>query len=177
MGDSGCGKSTVVQLLLRFYDPDAGRITLDGHDLRDYDLEWLRAQIGYVGQEPVLFDGTIRENVLVGKQSASEEEVVAALRKAEAYDFVTKLPGQLDYAVGYGGSQLSGGQKQRIAIARAIVRNPRILILDEATSALDRRNEKLIQRTLDEISRGVTTLTIAHRVKTIMRAQKIFVLR
>jgi ATP-binding cassette subfamily B (MDR/TAP) protein 1 len=176
VGESGCGKSTIVQLAMRFYDPDAGRITLDGHDLRDFDLAWLRAQIGYVGQEPRLFEGSVKDNVLIGKSNASEAEIRDALSQAEALEFVEKLPGGLNYNVGYAGSQLSGGQKQRIAIARAILRRPQILILDEATSALDRRNEKLIQSTLDRLSKGVTTLTIAHRIKTIMDANKIFVL-
>jgi ATP-binding cassette subfamily B (MDR/TAP) protein 1 len=176
VGESGCGKSTIVQLAMRFYDPDAGRITLDGHDLRDFDLAWLRAQIGYVGQEPRLFEGSVKDNVLIGKSNASEAEIRDALSQAEALEFVEKLPGGLNYNVGYAGSQLSGGQKQRIAIARAILRRPQILILDEATSALDRRNEKLIQSTLDRLSKGVTTLTIAHRIKTIIDANKIFVL-
>ena len=177
VGDSGCGKSTVIQLVMRFYDPDEGRITLDGHDLKEYNLNWLRRQIGYVGQEPYLFEGTIKDNLLVGNPNATDEDIQVALHEAEALGFVSELEGKFNYNVGYGGSNLSGGQKQRIAIARAIMRKPKILILDEATSALDRRNEKLIQKTLDNISKGVTTLTIAHRVKTIMDAHQIFVLK
>lgn len=152
VGESGCGKSTIFQLLMRFYDPDEGRITLDGIDLKDIDLTWLRNQIGYVGQEPVLFATTIKENLLFGKEDASEEEILEALRKAEALEFVDKLKDKLDTYVGMGGGQLSGGQKQRIAIARALLKNPKILLLDEATSALDRRNEKLIQQTLNKIA-------------------------
>jgi ATP-binding cassette, subfamily B (MDR/TAP), member 1 len=140
VGDSGCGKSTVIQLVLRFYDPDEGRILLDGVDLKEYDLHWLRGQMGYVGQEPSLFECSVRENICVGRPDASIEDVRHALKLAEALDFVEKLPKGLDYNVGYAGSMLSGGQKQRIAIARALVSNPRILLLDEATSALDRRN-------------------------------------
>lgn len=145
VGESGCGKSTTLQLIMRFYDPDQGRVTLDGHDLRTLDLIWLRQQIGYVGQEPVLFATSIKENLLFGNENATQEEIIQALKMAEAYDFVNSLEQKLDTYVGYGGGQLSGGQKQRIAIARAILRKPRIMLLDEATSALDRRNERLIQ--------------------------------
>lgn len=145
VGESGCGKSTTLQLIMRFYDPDQGRVTLDGHDLRTLDLVWLRQQIGYVGQEPVLFATSIKENLLFGNENATNEEIIEALKMAEAYDFVNSLEQKLDTYVGYGGGQLSGGQKQRIAIARAILRKPRIMLLDEATSALDRRNERLIQ--------------------------------
>ena len=130
---------------MRFYDPDEGDITIDGRNLKEFDIEWLRSQIGYVGQEPCLFQGTVLQNVLIGNPAASKQQIQEALTQAEAIDFIDRLPGKLDYNVGYGGSQLSGGQKQRIAIARAILRKPTIMILDEATSALDRRNEKLIQ--------------------------------
>lgn len=141
VGESGCGKSTIFQLLMRFYDPDEGSITLDGVDLRDINLVWLRNQIGYVGQEPVLFATTIKENLLFGKEDATEKEIEEALKKAEAYDFVmNQLQEGLDTYVGVGGGQISGGQKQRLAIARALLKNPKLLLLDEATSALDRRN-------------------------------------
>lgn len=125
---------------MRFYDPDEGRITLDGVDLRDLDLNWLRRQMGYVGQEPVLFATTIRENLLFGKEDATEEEIIQALSAAEALSFVNQLENKLETYVGIGGGQLSGGQKQRIAIARALLKKPKILLLDEATSALDREN-------------------------------------
>lgn len=140
VGESGCGKSTVFQLIMRFYDPDEGNITLDGVNLRDLNLEWLRNQIGYVGQEPVLFAATIRENLLFGKEDATDEEIDRALEKAKAYKFVNRFKHKLDTYVGVGGGQMSGGQKQRLAIARALLKNPSILLLDEATSALDRRN-------------------------------------
>jgi len=140
VGESGCGKSTVFQLLMRFYDPDEGSITLDGVNLKDLDLYWLRGQIGYVGQEPVLFATTIKENLLYGKEDATDEEIESALKQAEAMNFISKLKDKLDTYVGTGGGQMSGGQKQRIAIARAILKKPKLLLLDEATSALDRRN-------------------------------------
>lgn len=161
---------------MRFYDPDEGRITLDGHDLRTLELKWLRENIGYVGQEPVLFAASIRENLLFGKEDASEAELVGALRRAEAYDFVFDLEDKMETFVGMGGGQLSGGQRQRIAIARTLLKNPQILLFDEATSALDRRNERLIQKTLDQISAGHTSITVAHRVRTIMNSDVIHVL-
>jgi ATP-binding cassette, subfamily B (MDR/TAP), member 1 len=133
--------------------------------------------IGYVGQDAALFEGTIFENVRIGKADATELEVTEALAQAEALDFVNTLPKRLNYNVGYAGSHLSGGQKQRIAIARALVQKPQIIVLDEATSALDRRNEKLIQSTLDRVSKGVTTLIVAHRIKTIMNANLIYVVK
>ena len=140
VGESGCGKSTLFQLIMRFYDPDEGRITLDGVDLKLLDLRWLREQIGYVGQEPVMFAMTLRENLLFGKEDATELEIDEALKEAEAYDFVNQLKDKLDTFAGTAGGQISGGQKQRLAIARALLKNPKILLLDEATSALDRRN-------------------------------------
>ena len=138
--------------MMRFYDPNQGRITLDGIDLRELDVYWLRKQIGYVGQEPVLFATTLRENLLFGKEEASQEEIDEALKKAEAYDFVYGLKDKLQTFAGTAGNQISGGQKQRLAIARALLKNPKILLFDEATSALDRRNEKLIQATLNKIA-------------------------
>ena len=126
--------------MMRFYDPDEGRITLDGVDLRDLDLYWLRTVIGYVGQEPVLFAMTLKENLLFGKEDATDEEIDWALKQAEAYDFVNNLKDKLETFAGTAGGQVSGGQKQRIAIARALLKNPKVLLLDEATSALDRRN-------------------------------------
>lgn len=140
VGESGCGKSTILQLIMRFYDPDEGTITIDGHDLKTIDLVWLREVIGYVGQEPVLFDTTIKENLLFANEKATDEMLESALRKAEAWEFVNQLENKMETKVGLGGGQISGGQKQRIAIARAILRDPKILLLDEATSALDRKN-------------------------------------
>lgn len=141
VGESGCGKSTILQLIMRFYDPDSGRVLLDGNDLRELDLTWLRNQIGYVGQEPVLFATTIKENLKLGYENATDEDISNALHQAEAYEFVNnQLEKGLMTYVGSGGGQISGGQKQRIAIARALLKKPKILLLDEATSALDRRN-------------------------------------
>jgi ATP-binding cassette subfamily B (MDR/TAP) protein 1 len=176
VGESGCGKSTIMQLLMRFYDPLEGIITVDGIDIKQLKLSWLRSNIGYVGQEPVLFAATIKQNMLLGNPEASDESIVKALKRAEAYDFIMDLENKLDTYVGYGGGQLSGGQNQRIAIARAILKNPRILVLDEATSALDRKNEILIQNTLDKIVTDRTTISIAHRIKTIMNSDEIFVM-
>jgi len=175
VGESGCGKTTSMQLIERFYDLVGGSITLDGVDTRELNLKWLRSNIGYVSQEPVLFATTIKENMLLVKEDATDEEIWDALKHANADEFVRHLPKQLDTYVGASGTQLSGGQKQRLAIARAILKNPRILLLDEATSALDRKNEAEIQKTLDEISQGRTTIVIAHRLSTVMNADHIIV--
>ncbi|KAK3779552.1 hypothetical protein RRG08_045298 [Elysia crispata] len=175
VGQSGCGKSTVVQLLQRFYDPDAGQVCLDGVDLRDINIKWLRQHIGIVGQEPVLFATSIAENIRHGREGATMDEVIAACRSANAYDFIMKMPDGFDTHVGERGAQLSGGQKQRIAIARALVKNPKILLLDEATSALDTESESIVQDALDKASRGRTTLVIAHRLSTIISADAIIV--
>jgi len=178
-GPSGGGKSTCMALLLGFYRPLAGSITLDGRDVRDLDLRWLRAQIGYVGQEPVLFAGTIRENVVYGAGGApvGDAELDAAAGAARALDFVKGFPRGWETDVGEKSSLLSGGQKQRLAIARAILKSPKILLLDEATSALDNENEKLVQAALDDLQRGgrFTTLVIAHRLSTIQGANSIAV--
>ena len=167
MGESGSGKSTILQLVMRYYDPDEGRIILDGIDIRYLDLRWLRENIGYVGQEPVLFAASIKENLLFGKENATDEEIDEALKKAEAYKFVYELEDKLNTFVGMGGGQLTGGQKQRIAIARVLLKNPKILLFDEATSTLDKRNERMIQKTLNSIATGRTSITVAHRVETI----------
>ncbi|EAS02072.1 multidrug resistance protein-like transporter family ABC domain protein (macronuclear) [Tetrahymena thermophila SB210] len=177
VGESGCGKSTIMQLLLRFYDIDSGKLTIDGYDVRDLDYNWLRRNIGYVGQEPVLFATTIRENLKFGKDDATEQEMIHALQQANAWEFVSMLQDKLDTYVGNSGSQLSGGQKQRICIARAILKNPQILLLDEATSALDRRNEISIQQTLDQVSKGRTTIVIAHRISTVQNSDNILVIQ
>lgn len=177
VGESGCGKTTSMQLIERFYDlvQGSGSITLDGVELKDLNLKWMRDNIGYVGQEPVLFATSIKENLLMAKDNATDDELWQALRRANAYDFVQGLPDKLNTFVGNQGGQLSGGQKQRLAIARAILKNPRILLLDEATSALDRKNEREIQKTLDEISQGRTTIVIAHRLSTIINSDHIIV--
>ena len=172
VGPSGCGKSTCIQLLQRFYDPDAGAVLIDGNNMKDLNVGWLRDNIGIVGQEPVLFDTTIRENISYAKSGATEQEIIAACKEASAWNFIEKLPQKLDTLVGEGGTQLSGGQKQRIAIARALVRNPSLLLLDEATSALDTASEASVQAALDKINENKlrTTLVVAHRLSTIRNA-------
>jgi len=175
VGESGCGKTTCVQLIERFYDINEGSIKIDGNELKDLNLRWLRQNIGYVGQEPVLFATSIKENLLIAKEDASDDEIWDSLKKANAAEFVNQLPDKLETFVGTNATQLSGGQKQRLAIARAILKNPSILLLDEATSALDRRNEIEIQKTLDEIAQGRTTITIAHRLTTVQNSDRIIV--
>ncbi|KAI9034248.1 P-loop containing nucleoside triphosphate hydrolase protein [Hyaloraphidium curvatum] len=178
VGPSGSGKSTIAKLLQRLYDPDSGSITVDGVELKDWKLHDLRAQIGVVGQEPALHDRTIRENISYGRPNATMAEIEQAARVAGAYDFVSRLPDGFETKVGESGiSKLSGGQKQRIAIARACMMNPKILILDEATSALDSETEKVVTEALDAISADVTTLVVAHRLKTIANADLIYVLQ
>ncbi|KAK2903283.1 hypothetical protein Q8A67_007996 [Cirrhinus molitorella] len=170
VGASGCGKSTTIQLLQRFYDPDAGEVTLDGHDIRSLNVCWLRENMGIVSQEPVLFGTTIAENIRYGREDATDEDIERAIKEANAYDFISKLPDKLNTMVGERGAQLSGGQKQRIAIARALVKNPKILLLDEATSALDTQSESVVQAALDKARAGRTTIVIAHRLSTIRSA-------
>ncbi|KAG5856705.1 hypothetical protein ANANG_G00010730 [Anguilla anguilla] len=170
VGASGCGKSTTIQLLQRFYDPDVGEVLLDGHDVRSLNLKWLRQNMGIVSQEPVLFGTTIEQNIRYGREDATNEDIERAIREANAYDFISKLPDKLDTVVGDRGAQLSGGQKQRIAIARALVKNPKILLLDEATSALDTQSEAIVQAALDKARAGRTTIVIAHRLSTIRTA-------
>uniref|UniRef100_A0A0E0KRZ6 Multidrug resistance protein n=1 Tax=Oryza punctata TaxID=4537 RepID=A0A0E0KRZ6_ORYPU len=176
VGGSGSGKSTVISLLQRFYCPDAGEILLDGHGIDTLNVEWLRSQIGLVSQEPVLFATSIRENILFGDETASLKQVVAAAKMANAHEFIVKLPHGYETQVGQFGTQLSGGQKQRIAIARALVRDPRILLLDEATSALDSESERTVQDALDRASVGRTTVIVAHRLSTLRKADTIAVL-
>nr|XP_042899922.1 uncharacterized protein LOC107456703 [Parasteatoda tepidariorum] len=172
-GASGSGKSTIVNLILRFYDPNHGMITLGNYDLQSLNVHWLRSKIGLVSQEPILFDGSIFENIEYGHQGVSFSEVVAAAKMANAHDFIIQLPKGYDTYVGERGAQLSGGQKQRIAIARALVRDPRILLLDEATSALDAESEAIVQQALDKAQQGRTTVVIAHRLSTIKNADVI----
>uniref|UniRef100_A0A8C3KQT2 ATP-binding cassette sub-family B member 5 n=1 Tax=Calidris pygmaea TaxID=425635 RepID=A0A8C3KQT2_9CHAR len=173
VGASGCGKSTTVQLLQRFYDPVQGEITLDGQDIRTLNVKWLRENIGIVSQEPVLFATTIAENIRYGREDISDAEIEQAAKEANAFDFISRLPDKFNTMVGERGAQLSGGQKQRIAIARALARNPKILLLDEATSALDTQSESIVQAALDKARAGRTTIVIAHRLSTIRTADTI----
>ncbi|GFP93633.1 ABC transporter b family member 4 [Phtheirospermum japonicum] len=178
VGESGSGKSTVVQLLQRFYDPESGEITLDGIEIRRFQLKWLRQQMGLVSQEPVLFNDTIRANIAYGKDGdASEAEIIAAAEQANAHQFVSGLGQGYDTMVGERGVQLSGGQKQRVAIARAIIKSPKILLLDEATSALDAESERIVQDALDRIMVNRTTVVVAHRLSTIKAADLIAVVK
>jgi len=176
VGPSGSGKSTLTSLIPRFYDPRAGSIEVDGHDLRDVRVKSLRRQIGIVLQTPILFSGTVMENIRYGKPDATLSEIVEASKAANAYDFIRRMPKGFDSEVGEGGSFLSGGQRQRITIARAFLKNPAILILDEATSSLDSESEKLIQSALDRLMEGRTTVVIAHRFSTIENADRILVM-
>lgn len=176
VGPSGSGKSTIASLLSRFYEPQAGEIKIDGRSIRTYEPNALRRQIGLVAQEPILFSGTIEENVLYGDESASREQVVEALRSANAWDFVQGFPDGIDTIVGERGVRLSGGQKQRIAIARALLKDPRLLILDEATSALDVESESLVQKALERLMENRTTVVIAHRLSTIATADQVLVI-
>jgi len=176
LGATGSGKSTIINLIPRFYDVSEGRVTVDGYDVRDVTLESLRRQIGIVLQETVLFGGTIRENIGYGQPEASEGEIIAAARAAEAHDFITAFPEGYDTAVGERGVTLSGGQKQRIAIARALLVDPRILILDDSTSSVDVETEYRIQRALDRLRGGRTSFVIAQRISTVLNADQILVL-
>jgi subfamily B ATP-binding cassette protein MsbA len=177
VGPSGSGKSTLVQLIPRFYDPQAGRILIDGHNVKDLNLRTLRSQIGTVAQETLLFSGTARENLMYGRPDATEEEMIEAAIAARVHDFITLLPDGYDTVLGERGAKLSGGQKQRMAIARAFLCDPRILILDEATSSLDSESEQLIQDALARLMQHRTNLVIAHRLSTILNADRIMVLQ
>jgi ATP-binding cassette, subfamily B, bacterial MsbA len=176
VGYSGAGKSTIADLLPRFYDPTEGRIIADGKDLRDYNLQSLRQAMGVVSQDTFLFNHTVRYNIAYGLPKATDEEVIAAARRANAHEFIDQLPKGLDTEIGDRGVMLSGGQRQRLAIARALLRNPDILILDEATSALDTVSERLVQEAIEELCRDRTTVVIAHRLSTIRKAHQIVVL-
>jgi subfamily B ATP-binding cassette protein MsbA len=177
VGRSGSGKSSLVSLLPRFNEPTSGRILLDGADYESYTLASLREQIAWVGQQVVLFDGTVAENIAYGELAgATEQEIIAAAEAANAMEFIAKLPNGIHNPIGEGGNMLSGGQRQRIAIARAILKNAPILVLDEATSALDTESERLIQQALQRLMRDRTTLVIAHRLSTIEHADQIAVM-
>ncbi|KAI7815559.1 ABC subfamily B member [Rhyzopertha dominica] len=180
VGPSGSGKSTLAALLLRLYDPKEGRIYLDGQDVRDLDPAWLRRHIGTVSQEPILFSGTIRDNILYGAddpEKITEDELIRVAKEANVYEFIQSLPQGFDTIVGEKGVMLSGGQKQRVAIARALIKDPKILLLDEATSALDAQSEYLVREALERVMKGRTVLTIAHRLSTIQNADTIAVLK
>ncbi|MCA1829672.1 MAG: ATP-binding cassette domain-containing protein [Myxococcales bacterium] len=176
VGPSGAGKSTLASLIARLYDPDAGRIALDGRDIRELDVTFLRHQIGAVAQEPILFSTSIAENIRYGRPGASLDEVISAARTANAHEFIQKFPQGYETLVGERGVQLSGGQKQRVAIARAVLKDPRILVLDEATSALDAESEHLVKEALERLMKGRTTLIIAHRLSTVKDAGRVVVL-
>ena len=176
VGPSGAGKSTIASLLLRFYSIAEGSIEIDNKNIYDYDLEQLRGNMSIVPQDVILFGGTIRENIAYGKPNATEEEILAAAQQANAYNFIESFPEKLDTIVGERGVKLSGGQRQRIAIARALLKNPSILILDEATSSLDSESEKLVQSALDNLMKDRTSIVIAHRLSTIRNADLIVVL-
>ena len=176
VGPSGAGKSTAFQLLLRFYDPTAGRILIDGVDVARADPQQVRGRIGLVPQDTVLFAASARENIRYGRPGASDAEVEAAARAAAADEFLRRLPEGYDTFLGERGTRLSGGQRQRIAIARALLRDPPILLLDEATSALDAESERLVQGALDRLMQGRTTIVIAHRLATVLEAGRIVVM-
>lgn len=176
VGQSGSGKSTIANLLLRFYDVANGSITLDGKDIKDLTLESLRNQMGLVTQDSIMFNGSISDNVKIGKQDATDEEVIQALKIANAYEFVHNLPQGIHTNIGDAGGKLSGGQKQRISIARAVLKNPPIMILDEATSALDTESERLVQDALEKMMENRTSVVIAHRLSTIQKADVIIVM-
>ena len=177
VGPTGSGKSTVASLIPRFRDPDAGTITIDGVDIRDYKLRGLRSQIGFVLQDTVLLRGTVRNNIAFGRPDATEDEIVEAAKLANAHEFITRMPQGYDSAVGERGSTLSGGQRQRIGIARALIRDNPILILDEPTAALDAESEHLVIEALERLMTGRTVITIAHRLSTLRIADKIIVIQ
>jgi ATP-binding cassette, subfamily B, bacterial MsbA len=176
VGHTGSGKTTIVNLIPRFYDPSAGRVLIDGHDVRDVALASLRAQIAVVLQETQLFNASVRTNILYGRLDATDDEVELAARLANAHDFIAALPEGYDTVVNEGGSRLSRGQRQRLSLARAILKDPRVLILDEATSDVDTETERLIQEALERVMEGRTTFVIAHRLSTVQRASRIVVL-
>jgi len=177
VGESGAGKSTLVNMAIGFRPPGTGRVLLDGHDLRDIDLRTYRRQIGVVPQTTILFNGSLRENVTYGLENVSDATLWQVLAEANLADFVRSLPKQLETPLGESGTRLSGGQRQRLAIARALVRNPRVILLDEATSALDTESERLVQEALVRLTKGRTTLIVAHRFSTIRHAHRIVVLQ
>ena len=177
VGETGSGKSTIVNLISRFYEPTEGRILIDGKDYRERSISWLHANLGYVLQTPQLFSTTIKENIRYGKLDATDEEVIAAAKLANAHNFILEQENGYDTYIGEGGNKLSTGQKQLISFARAVIANPRILVLDEATSSIDTENEKTILEAMQTVLKGRTSLVVAHRLSTIVNADKIVVLR
>jgi subfamily B ATP-binding cassette protein MsbA len=177
VGPTGSGKSTLVSLIPRFRDADAGRIAIDGVDIRDYKLHGLRSQIGMVLQDTVLMRGTVRENIAFGRPDATDEDIVLAAKLANADEFISRMPDGYDSMIGDRGKTLSGGQRQRIGIARALIRNNPILILDEPTAALDTESEELVIEALERLMEGRTVITIAHRLSTLRNADKIIVMK
>jgi len=176
VGHTGAGKSTIANLLLRYYDTTTGNVTINGTNVSHIPLEELRSEIGYVAQDPFLFDGTVRDNMLLAKPDAPEEDVIRTLKSASAWDFVKRLPQGLDTLIGERGVRLSQGEKQRLTIARVLLKNPPIVILDEATASVDTQTERFIQEALDQLMENRTVLIIAHRLSTVRKAQKIVVL-
>jgi subfamily B ATP-binding cassette protein MsbA len=177
VGQSGSGKSTIANLLTRFYDINNGSIEVDGVEVRDWDMHSLRGLIGLVTQDSILFNESIKNNLLIGKPNATDEEIIEALKIANAYEFVATLPNGINTNIGDAGGKLSGGQKQRLSIARAVLKNPPIMILDEATSALDTESEKLVQDALEKMMQNRTSIVIAHRLSTIQKADNIIVMQ
>jgi subfamily B ATP-binding cassette protein MsbA len=177
VGQSGSGKSTIANLLTRFYDVQKGNIKIDGIDIKDFNLQSLRGLMGLVTQDSILFNDTIKNNLLLGKEDASDEEIIEALKIANAYEFVKDLPDGINTNIGDSGNKLSGGQKQRLSIARAVLKNPPIMVLDEATSALDTESERLVQQALENMMQNRTSVVIAHRLSTIQKADTIVVMQ
>ena len=177
VGQSGSGKSTIANLVTRFYDVNEGSISIDGTDIKDFKKESLRGLLGLVTQDSILFNETVRNNISLGKENASDEEIIEAAKIANAHDFIMELPNGYNTNIGDSGNKLSGGQKQRLSIARAVLKNPPIMILDEATSALDTESERLVQDALEKMMRNRTSIVIAHRLSTIQNANTIVVLQ
>ena len=176
VGQSGSGKSTIANLVTRFYDVNQGDISIDGNDIRDLKKSSLRGLMGLVTQDSILFNDTVKNNILIGKEDASDDDVIEALKIANAWEFVKDLPNGVETNIGDAGGKLSGGQKQRLSIARAVLKNPPIMILDEATSALDTESERLVQVALENMMKNRTSIVIAHRLSTIQNADQIVVM-